>query len=198
MPALFGLRPKTILRGAEVGRGGLQIDVFRFLKMSLDRGFAVTLGSWRFGWIGYRSMKDQLSLLDAIHLPLNRPEYQPGGGLTHCNAYVNEVCQAIGWKSFDGLLANQIIDLMVSSDQWTETPLEKCQFLANQGTLVIAALKADPHGHINIICPGKEKTSGRWGLVPSCANVGKEVFIGKGINWAFSDMPKFYAWRPSL
>lgn len=143
-------------------------------------------------------MKDLFKLLDAIHLPLCRPEYQPGSGATHCNSYVDEVCQAMGWKGFAFLMANEIVDLMASSDQWSETPLDKCQFLANQGTLVIAGLKGNPHGHVNVICPGKDKTSGRWGIVPSVANVGKDVFIGKGINWAFSDLPKFWAWRPSL
>lgn len=157
--------------------------------------------SWRgwFGWIGGReNMKDILTLLDAIHLPLNRPEYQPGGGLTHCNAYVNEVCQALGWKAFEDLMANQIIDLMASSGDWSKIDMNQCQVLANAGSLVIAGLKADPHGHVNVICPGKEKTSGRWISVPSCANVGKDVFIGKGINWAFSDMPTFYVLRSTL
>lgn len=142
--------------------------------------------------------KDTLGLLDAIHLPLCRPEYQPGGGLTHCNSYVNDVCQGYGCKDFDGLMANQMIDLMDTSPSWSKVAMEQCQSLANAGSLVVAGLKADPHGHVNVICPGKEKTSGRWGNVPSCANVGKDIFIGKGINWAFSDLPTFYAWRPSL
>lgn len=143
-------------------------------------------------------MKNLFMLLDAIHLPLNRPEYQPGGGLTHCNAYVNEVCQAMGYKSFDGLLANDIVDLIAIDPAWTETSMDRCQDLANGGSLVIAGFKADPHGHVNVICPGKLKASGRWGPVPSCANVGKDIFIGKGINWAFSELPKFWAWRSSL
>lgn len=143
-------------------------------------------------------MRDLFTLLDAIHLPLNRPEYRPENGVTHCNGYVNEVCSYIGFKAFEGLLANEMINLMETSDQWTETAMEKCQFLANQGTLVIAAFKEDPHGHVAVVCPGKEKISGRWGVVPSIANVGKEVFIGKGLSWAFSSMPKFYALRSSL
>lgn len=143
-------------------------------------------------------MRDQLTLLDAIHLPLCRPEYQPGGGLTHCNAYVSEVCMTMGYRSFEGLLANDILDLVTKDPAWTKVEMETCQSLGNQGTVVLAGVKAEPHGHVVIICPGKEKTSGRWGLVPSCANVGKEVFIGKGINWAFSSKPLFYAWRPSL
>jgi len=158
--------------------------------------------SWRccFGRLdGCQAMKDLPTLLDAIHLPLNRPEYAPqADGTTHCNGYVNEVCQLLGYKSFNGLLANEIIQLMTIDPQWQPIGLEQCQFQANQGTLIIAALSADPHGHVNVICPGKEKDSGRWGMVPSVANVGKDVFIGKGLNWAFSTMPKFFAWRPSL
>jgi len=170
----------------------------------IDALFALLPGhtisiSERFSWTGYKKMpKDIFTLLDSLHTPLCRPEYQPGGGLTHCNAYVNDVCVNSGWKGFDGMLANDMIDLMAKSDQWTEVQMEKCQFLANQGSLVVAGLKDLPHGHVNIICPGKEKTSSRWGMVPSCANVGKDVFIGRGINWAFSDLPKFYAWRQLL
>lgn len=154
-------------------------------------------------WTGYTKentmAKDVFVLLDALHAPICRPEYRPTpDGTTHCNQFVAEVCDTIGAKGFDGMLANQVIDYIAESESWSEVPIEKCQGLANTGTLIIAALKTDPHGHVNIICPGREKTSGRWGNVPSCANVGKDIFIGKGINWAFSDMPKFYAWRSSL
>lgn len=145
-------------------------------------------------------MKDLFSLLDAIHLPLMRPEYQPqpDSGITHCNGYVNEVCQIMGYNGFDGMLANDMIDLMTKDPAWSKVDMNQCQDLANAGSLVVAGFKADPHGHVDVICPGKIKTSGRWGSVPSCANVGKDVFIGKGISWAFSDMPSFWAWRPSL
>lgn len=159
--------------------------------------------SRRFAWTGYTKevsvpLRDVFALLDAINLPISRPEYQPKDGVTHCNQYVSEVCENYGFRGLDGLLANAIIDVLVASQNWTEVSMEKCQELANSGTLILAGLKDDPHGHVNVICPGRPKTSGRWGSVPSCANVGKEIFIGKGINWAFSDMPKFWAWRPSL
>lgn len=143
-------------------------------------------------------MKDLFALLDAIHIPFNRPEYQPGGGLTHCNQFTAEVCATYGFRGLEGLLANDIIDLLSKHDQWSSVPLNQAQELANGGTLVLAGFKSDPHGHVAIVCPGKEKFSGRWGKVPSLASVGKENTIGKGCNWSFSDMPLFWAWRPSL
>lgn len=161
-------------------------------------------------------MKDRLALLDAIHLPLCRPEYapevlknsdgtpkkNPDGSLqtqTHCNGYVNEVCQLYGYKAFDGLRANDMVDRMYKDSSWALTRMEECQDLANEGTLIIAAWK-NPNGpgHVCVICPGKIKDSGRWDKVPSCANVGEEVFIGKGIGYAFRTLPLFFAWRPTL
>lgn len=170
-------------------------SVVQFLYR-IGRGLVV-----RFSWPeGRKSVKDILLLLDAIHLPLLRPEYQPqiNSGITHCNGYVNEVCQIYGYKGFDGMLANDMVDLMERDAAWSPVAIDKCQFLANTGSLIIAGIKSLPHGHVNVVCPGREKSSGRWGNVPSCANVGKDVFIGKGINWAFSEMPKFYGWRASL
>lgn len=143
-------------------------------------------------------LKDVFNLLDAIFVPLCRPEYQPSDGTTHCNQYVAEVCEVYGYKGMNGLLANEIIALLSASPHWSEVPMDKCQELANSGALIIAGLKGEPHGHVAVICPGRPKSSGRWGSVPSCANVGKQVFIGRGVNWAFSDLPKFWAWRPSL
>jgi hypothetical protein len=155
--------------------------------------------SWRFQWTGCNNMKDALNLLDAIHLGFSRPEYRPlGDGTTHCNQFCSEVAMALGFKGLEGLLANDIIDLISKNDQWSELPIEKAQDLANGGSFIIAGLKANPHGHVVIVCPGKVKTSGRWGEVPSVANVGKDMFIGKGINWAFSDLPKLWVWRPTL
>jgi len=144
-------------------------------------------------------MRDLFGLLDAIHLAYSHPEYAPtSDGTTHCNQFVSEVATACGFKGFVGLMANDIADLISKNDQWSETPIDKAQTLANNGTLVIAAIKGNPHGHVNVVCPGRIKLSGRWGEVPTVANVGKDNFIGKGLNWAYSDMPKLYAWRPSL
>src|SRR4051812_10185419 len=102
--------------------------------------------------------KDLYALLDAIHLPFGRPEYQPANGVTHCNAFVAEVCEAYGPKGLNGLLANEIVELLSLSPNWTEVALERCQDLANAGTLIIAGIKGDPHGHVDVVCPGKAKT----------------------------------------
>lgn len=143
-------------------------------------------------------MKDSLSLLDAIHAPLCRLEYQPKEGVTHCSGYVAEVAGIMGFKDLDMLLANEIVTRISQNPQWSEIPMEKAQDLANGGSLIVAGVIEEPHGHVVIVCPGKIKNSGRWGNVPTVANVGKEVWIGKGVNWAFSSMPKFWVWRKTL
>lgn len=155
-----------------------------------------TILSVQFGW--FRNVKDALVLLDAIHTAYSRPEYLPKDGVTHCNQFVVDVCSVMGFRGLDGLLANEIIDALVNNPQWSEIELERCQELANGGTLIIAGVKEQFHGHVNVICPGKEKVSGRWGVVPTVANVGKTNFIGKGVNWAFSVKPKFWVWRQTL
>lgn len=152
-----------------------------------------------FRWTGFNEMNALLELLDAIHSAYSRPEYTPKEGKTYCNKFVSEVCTSIGFKDFDGMLANQIFDEIAKNVKWSEeTNLERCQDLANNGTLIVAAIKNEPHGHVVVICPGKIKESGRWGKVPSCASVGKINTIGKGINWAFSSSPRLYIYKPTL
>lgn len=143
-------------------------------------------------------MRDRLGLLDAIHMSFRIPDYLPGNNTTHCNQFVAEVSRYCGFKGLEGLSTNEIVDLVSKHDQWSEVAMDKAQDLANEGTLIIAGLKGSPHGHVNVICPGKMKTSGRWIKVPSVANVGTKNFIGTGLNWAFSDLPKLWAYRPTL
>lgn len=143
-------------------------------------------------------MKDKLTLLDLIHTAFSRPEYQPGVGLTHCNSFVSEVATNYGFKGLAGLLANDIIELISRHPDWAVIAMDQAQAAANDGTLIVGGIKAIPHGHVCIVCMGKEKTSGRWGLVPSVANVGKINFIGGGINLSFSDKPVLWALRSTL
>ena len=144
-----------------------------------------------------QQMKDLLFLLDTIHEAFSRPEYQPSAGVTHCNEFTSEVAENIGFKGFVGLMANSIIDIVSSHDQWSLVPLEKVQDLANAGTLIVLGTHGEPHGHVCLACPGKTKYSGRWGAVPTVASVGKQNMI-RGMNWVFSDLPQCWAYRPTL
>lgn len=146
---------------------------------------------------GRNPMKDLFGLLDAIHEAFGRPEYAPGGGLTHCNQFTSEVCGKVGFSGLDGLLANDIVKTIAKHPDWSEVAIERAQDLANAGSLVIAGFQEDPHGHVAVVCPGKMKTSGRWGDVPTVASVGQVNQI-RGLNWAFSSMPTLWAWRPTL
>lgn len=143
-------------------------------------------------------MKDVFLLLDAIHTAFSRPEYLPGpNGLTHCNAFVSDVVTQCGFKEMDGLPANEIVKLLPMHPQWSEMPMEKAQEAGNAGTLIVAGILGDPHGHVCVVCPGRPKTSGRWGTVPTVASVGERNMIA-GLNWAFRNLPKLWAYRPSL
>lgn len=156
----------------------------------------------RFSWTGYtKPMASWLNLLDAVHTSFSSllgPEYHTSPETTYCNVFVSEVCQLLGFREFNGKLANQIVDLVQTHPQWTEVEMENAQERANEGSLVIAGLKAEPHGHVVVLVPGKMKVSGRWGMVPACANVGRTYSIGRGINWSFRDKPKFWLWRHTL
>ncbi len=125
-------------------------------------------------------------------------EYDNTKGTTYCNLAANEIADRYGIHDFQDKMADEIIDFIVSSDEWSEVPMDKAQDLANQGTLIFATLKEEPHGHICLVRPGVSKTSGHWGMVPCVMNIGKNNFISKGLNWAFSECPKLYAYRPTL
>lgn len=142
-------------------------------------------------------MKDLYSLLDAIHEAFSRPEYAPHDGVTHCNQFCHEVVSAIGFKGFEGLMANQMIDILGGSDQWSEVAIEKVQDMANAGSLIVLGTHGEPHGHVAIACPGKSKISGRWGQGPMVASVGKQNMI-RAWNWVFSDSPKAWIYRPTI
>lgn len=144
-------------------------------------------------------MKDPQWLTTVAKRLVADPAMQPRDDETFCNVATQVIGEAMGYTSFRGLMANQIIDLISSSDAWSYVPMEKAQDLANAGTWVLATERGDVHGHVCTIIPGEMVRSSHWScLAPVCVNVGKDVFMGKGINWAFQDIPKLYAWRPSL
>lgn len=155
---------------------------------------------------------------------------------TFCNVAANEIAQKMGCTDlFDTVhqrprTADEIYDFMVAhSDSknpdtfhwqeiqcgtlqpdFREVSFMAIQFQANSGNLIFAVQSSynlsAAHGHICVIRPGVMRTSGKWGKVPCCMNIGGENFIAigqkgvmkgvpVGINEAFQQIPRFFAWR---
>ena len=179
------------------------------------------------------STNELIKLIDAICVGWDNATYWPvfeNGILirTFCNCFVAEVARVVGCKDFIDpisllpLMADDMIKVMAGSEDWQEftvditkpvdmaMALSSIQMWANKGYFTVAGatsttLQSD-HGHVNVIRPGNMVSSGKWGQVPVCANVGKENFIGRaksgvmknepvGINEAFIEMPRFFAWK---
>jgi hypothetical protein len=123
------------------------------------------------------------------------PDYYPDGSVTHCNKFVSDVAKwACDYYAFNGLLANEMFDIM--SNEWETISLEQSYDAIENGCLVIAAEKSTNHGHVCIVVGG-DTFSTKWNKhVPLCANVGKENFYGKGLNWAFADEPTLFCLKP--
>lgn len=189
----------------------------------------------RFAWTGC-NVKDRNDLIDAILSAYDNPAYRPiikEGKVvtTFCNMAANDIAQKMGCKDFyfekeqRALTADEIYLLMHNRpDKWREIPCASLppenrevafgaiQFQANEGNLIFAAQSSfnlhAAHGHICVIRPGTMKTSGKWGRVPACMNIGGENFIALGqagvlkgqpvgINEAFRELPRFFAWKGS-
>lgn len=167
-----------------------------------------------FSATGYtKPMKDLITLIDAICDTYDRADLLPHDGVTYCNVGVSAVATAMGCKDFAAKTADEIIEFMEKSPDWSEVPFDKSQDMANEGSLLIAGLKStqlsQAHGHVCVIRPGKPCYSGKWGLTPRCLNIGAENFLARGkrgvltnapagLNQAFESLPKIHIWRPSL
>lgn len=171
-------------------------------RKALQNGISLSM-TRSFTWNGYTrsNVKSVPRLVDAICEAYDRytsSQYNNKLGVTYCNLAAQDIAESLGCQDLEGKLANEMIDAIMNSREWSEVSMEKAQDLANQGSLVFATLKEMPHGHICVVRPGQPKSSGKWGDVPSVMNVGKDNFISKGLNWAFADYPKIYVWRQSL
>src|SRR5436190_1357482 len=178
--------------------------------------------------------RNNIKLIDAICVAYDNEHYAPvikDGKLetSYCNLACNEVAQKMGCNDLFNPIertpktADEIADFMAANpNDWQELrcaglkPPEQeiafraIQAWANIGYLLFAVLKSTElgtsHGHIAVIRPGELKSSGKWGLVPSVMNIGKECFIGRskqvsmrglpvGVNEAFIPVPHFYVWK---
>lgn len=125
--------------------------------------------------------------------------FEPNDGMTFCNLAVNFICrEAIGYEEFSGLLANQMIDKMMTDADFSPVEAEVAKRLSDMGHIVIAGVKREPHGHVAVVCPGKRLIySGKWQKkVPSVINVGTRNAI-LGANYAFKDEPRFWVYLDS-
>lgn len=147
-------------------------------------------------------MKDPFSLIDFCYKAFINPSFLPRDGKTYCNIAVGYIAKLYGCEAKDfpfDFLANEMHKFFIKSDLWQEVDVSKAQDYVNNGVLIIASQPAKPHGHVCILRPGKPEFSHKWGMfVPVCMNIGKDVFMNKGINFAFREIPKLFAWKRSL
>lgn len=137
-------------------------------------------------------------LMNASYYAFNRalpggdlaPTYYEGKWTTHCNQAMQYVCNALGYSDFTGMTANEMISFMKKANSGWIQPANAqiAQEHANNGVIVLAGLaNEDGHGHVCLVVPGVLEKSGSWcKSVPKCMNVGKDVFFGKKISFAFS------------
>lgn len=173
--------------------------------IGLLRSFREVTVTFPFEYTGYTQMRNISVLMSGCYDGINNtdffPKLNPDGSVleTYCNFFVDSVASRLGCKDFSGRNANGICDFVSASSDWSLIPIDRAAFLASVGTFLIACERGDTHGHVNVIVPGVMIRSMHWSMsVPLCANIGKDIFIGKGINWAFREIPAIYAWRPSL
>lgn len=136
----------------------------------------------------------------AIHEILKRPDLQPRNGNTYCNVFVTEIARLFGYTGFDGLMANQIVTVAQTSKLFSEvfTPYTELAKQASQKALfIVAGQQSREHGHVCVVSPlGGITVSGKWKkTVCNVANVGKDVFENKGLNWAFATEPTLYIYQ---
>jgi hypothetical protein len=118
----------------------------------------------------------------------------PRDGLTFCNFAVRRVLHAYGYRHLDDMLANDMVAFMEASDHWCVVDMEAARLLANRGRVVVAGRRGEPNGHVAVLRPGLPDRSAKWDSrdVPKVMNVGKDLRLGAGANWAFRDRPTFY------
>lgn len=133
--------------------------------------------------------------MDGVNMAQPGQVWEPKDGRTYCNKFVGYVARKMGCHDLDNILANDMVLRMEGGPSWVRTEMEEAHERADLGLLVVAGEWAEPHGHVCIVIPGEPVLSGKWGrMAPLVANVGKNVFIGKGVNFAFKKPPRFWTW----
>lgn len=124
---------------------------------------------------------------------------------TYCNRAVNWMLKKYGFTEFDrastgipddAIWANAMgLHMRAHAEEWLAVQGDVAQARANEGSVVIASWinPAGDHGHVCVVRPGRMVMSGKWRkTVPKVMNIGLDVFIDKGANWAFSTEPEYH------
>ena len=127
-----------------------------------------------------------------------QPEFNSDGSVkaTYCNQFIQYICNNMGYTEFTGMNANEMDSFMSDpKNGWIVIDETVAQTHANNGVIVLASKAMEGHGHVCLILPGILEKSGSWGKpVPKCVNVGKDVFFGKKLSFAFQaeNIPTLY------
>ena len=125
-----------------------------------------------------------------------QPRFDEAGNLetSFCNQFIQYICNGLGYNSFNGMNANEMHEFMINPQNgWIVVDDQVAQNHANNGVLVLASHSYSEHGHICLILPGiLERSMSYQKSVPKCANVGKDVFFGKRVSFAFKEIPTYF------
>lgn len=137
-------------------------------------------------------------LIDAICEAYDNPDYRASKGATHCDASVGYILSKFGVKKYlpDEWTANLIIDDLRKNPVFkTVNGSKEAQRLANKGSVVIAGIQENPHGHVAVLRPGIPEWSNNWRrLAPKGMSVGSDeaTFIGRKLSFAFKKEPEYF------
>lgn len=149
--------------------------------------------------------------VELVNDPKLEPEYKDGKFVkSFCNIAVDRAAQFYGYKDFTGsdgkpFLANKIIAIIEEeTGDWKKVGHEEAWGHANDGALVIACVRGNPHGHIAVVAPRKKVWSQKWtNYCPQVANVGgnendpQHKNAIKGENFSFlAERPTHYVYLP--
>lgn len=118
---------------------------------------------------------------------------------TFCNQAMQYILNGFGYGAMNGMSANEMVQFMSDHANGWISPADDntAQAHANTGVIVFSGISnPSGHGHVNLILPGILEKSPSWSRpVPKCMNVGKDVFFGKRLSWAYvqNDQPKYFA-----
>jgi len=144
-----------------------------------------------------RLITTRLKLLRAAIFIFNYRPYWPKNGETFCNKAVAAWARTWKFKSFAGLLANEMSDLIDKSRDWSSCDAPAACAAAFSCRLVVAHQQGLPSGHVAAVLPLFQilPTGKTWADVP-VLSMGKTIGIGINASRVFKSVPMFSTWNP--